>query len=593
MSLENCLKKRKLMKEKEENKFISIDILYEIVKYFNNIKDFINLSRINKYSYENLLINNLFNNLFHSIIESQYINQNEFILTNNLPNYLFEKLKYLNISLTENNLNILKQFKNINKLNLFYSEPSKFLNNNLITDIRTNKDYNTILESSLLKLKDNLTSLTVEDCKLKDNVIKDFVNLTFLKIVEIDFSFFRRDFYFTGKCLQNFKQLTYLYIYDNSIVKDLYLKDLINLQELHLPKCTNITGKYFYRFKNLEILNVTENKIDDCFLDNIVKITNLKRLSISNEKSNYFFYKLNSSFLRKMTNLEYLDIICDSTLDKDFCNLKNLKNLIVYSGKENKKIGNCFNYLNNLEELKCDLNIINDLKCLQKIKRLKIKKLSDNIKDEDLKYLTNIIEIKINESVIGEFLLNLLNLEKLTIMESLIKDEYFINLKNLQKLSLSDCSNISGECFNSLQNLKKLKLLNINTIFDNHLISLKKLQKLKIFYNNTITGECLKYFNHLKELYLNKTFIKEEYLEDLINIEKLQMQNCPCLVKGKFLLNMKQLRYLIIGEEWLFEGFYNFNDILELKRLISKEEKSLQEITKDIIEAKSKTVQEY
>ncbi|KAL9653355.1 hypothetical protein ABK040_001991 [Willaertia magna] len=82
--------------------FLSIDILLKIGEYLNDIKDYIYLLHINKFTYQNILNNVIF--------RTELFQYKKLTLTENLPKYLF-KIENLSLNKKGNDFNLLNEFK--------------------------------------------------------------------------------------------------------------------------------------------------------------------------------------------------------------------------------------------------------------------------------------------------------------------------------------------------------------------------------------------------------------------------------------------------------------------------------------------------
>ncbi|KAL9653156.1 hypothetical protein ABK040_006372 [Willaertia magna] len=458
----NNNKKRKL--EKKFSKF-TIEILYEIAKYFKNIKDFLSFANVNKYFYENLLLSTnslLTTQLFNDIFEntSYYIN-----LSDKLPQYVYNKLKEININYDKDTIYLLNNFTNLERLTINEMREGYIFEDKLNKLIKI-KFVNSNLNLNTFKNLKQLTILNCDNCVISLDCFNELINLKDLTII----SYAHNNLIFDVKSLQN----------------------LINLEHLHFQ--TKYRGDLFEYIGNL---------------------TNLKQLSI--------FSVYNSSFLQKLINLESLDILGSNFKDKDFINLKKLKNL--YIDNEDQLTGTCFTQLNHLEKLKFNLSCIKELKYLKNIKELNIVINEDNdklIKEIPPEVLPNIVEIGIADlKNDGAILLKLINLKSLEAVNSTISDKYFVNLKQLEHLEIHDCRKITGECLYCLQNLKTLRTSDTK-IKDSHLFQLKQLETLEVESCKNITGEFLLHLNKLKNLTIMGINIKQEYLELLKNMKNVK-----------------------------------------------------------------------
>ncbi|KAL9653345.1 hypothetical protein ABK040_001981 [Willaertia magna] len=173
----------------------------------------------------------------------------------------------------------------------------------------------------------------IENLRLK-STNKDFTLLNefkFLKCLEMRL---QNDFIFN-----KIPNLEMLYIVNST----LQLNTLLNLKQLkilNLLKC-DFKDDCLNELNNLEklIIRAPKKKISGKCLQNLQNLTTT-------------IYDTN--FLQKLINLTELDIqFIESANDKDFFNLQKLKKLSIYGYGQ---LNNCFKYLNNLEELFCQLN---------------------------------------------------------------------------------------------------------------------------------------------------------------------------------------------------------------------------------------------
>ncbi|KAL9648807.1 hypothetical protein ABK040_003740 [Willaertia magna] len=544
---------RELKRRKKELIF-SEDMLFEITKYIETLKDFISLSSVNKYFRNYLLKNKLpLNEIFK---------RNEIILTNNLPNYLFE-IEYLSLKKFGNhNFKLLNQFKELKCLFVWSLQNGYLLNFKKLKELYI---YNTNMNKILLNLSSELTNLTIGACEIvKEINFSKFTKLNSLTLLEC--------YNIPTNCLKNLNQLKKLSIFDNYSITDDSLNELINLEEFYINGCS-FTGICLQNFTNLKILDITDSNIKDDFLlnlnnlkelklyncrnilgnclQNLIKLehlsiqtcsnitninqylnnlTNLKYLKIYFCSSDEF---LTSNSLQNLTNLEYLEIRGKEFYDKDFCNLTKLKTLKINKidcfELEEMLTGAFLPYLTNLEILDC--NFIVEEKYCKNLKHLKTLSLwgLDNIISEDLSYLKNIKTISLfsslsnhQEDITGECLINMINLTRLQVIGTKIKDEHLINLTKLKYLDVSDCKNIIGDCLFNLCQLEELKISGTN--------------------------------------------IKDEHLENLINLKELHAFECVNLNSGKFLLNMNELNTFFFEKDMFIDG-----QIEELRKLVRNE----------------------
>ncbi|KAL9643370.1 hypothetical protein ABK040_001382 [Willaertia magna] len=512
--------------------FLSIDILINIGEYLNNVEDYIHLFQINKFVYKNILNN------FNAVLRNEIFKKDVIIYLNKrLPNYLFQ-LQYLNIILgNEINFTFFDKFKYLKYLEI-QSLPENFIfpNLQLLEELIIKKS--NLQKFTLINLQQQLTSLDLQNCFVKDEDISYFINLKKLNALQCD--------ELTGECLQNFTNLVDLSIelkdineidfYNLKQLKKLQIKgnilyencftDLVNLTELDVTNCNNFNGKCLLNLINLEKLNVYGTIVKDEYLKNLI---NLKEVDLS------YCNKITGECLLSFINLEYLTLKKNLSLrdDEYFKNLNNLKTL---------NISDC-------HDLKGKF-----LQYLTKLQKFYFESLS--ISEEYLKMLTNLNYLSFSQyldNIVGEFFLNLTNLKTLCIKTTFInnvKDEHLINLKQLNTLNLFYCESVVGTCFLNLENLTTLNLFYSSNVVDNYFQNLIHLQKLKLYYCENITGKCFNYLTNLKDLSLeNCKNVKAEFLEQLKNIFIIKISNCPQLCKkGKYLLNMENLNGLELND---------------------------------------------
>ncbi|KAL9641903.1 hypothetical protein ABK040_000280 [Willaertia magna] len=309
------------------------------------------------------------------------------------------------------------------------SQVNKYFYNSLF--VKENEILNYIIKQFKIKIKLNnelLPNYLFKINYLRVELLNEYNKFTRVKqFIENDFNL-----------LNKFKNLKYVEISNNFPENHNYIfPKLDNLEELKLSFCNlpNNSLQNLNYLKKLELISI--NKDIKINLENCINLTEL--------------FVINSSILenslQNLTNLEKLTLI-DSRKDiqnkVDFSNLKKLKYLKI----EGIIIDTTnFNKLPNLEELTCCLEEIDNLNNLKQIKKLKIGYLEINkninkqikrITDKDLIELPNIVELNVQQNIdiTGECLLKLINLEKLNINNTNIKDEYLINLQELKYLDI-------------------------------------------------------------------------------------------------------------------------------------------------------------
>ncbi|KAL9641631.1 hypothetical protein ABK040_001906 [Willaertia magna] len=488
--------------------FHSIDILSEIIKYLDDILDYINFAQTNKYIYEILLLQNS-----EYIIVNEHLNylfkKSNLSLNIELPNYLF-KIKYLNVEKdNNNNFNLLNNFKNLTSLTI-----------------------NKLPEDFILIDLPKLENLNITNTFVQNNT---FLNLQQLKTLKL------KDSYFPQCCFDGLKNLIELKIINFKNTKEeisnrICFKNLLNLQKLYVN--TNNT-----------------------FIYNLGEATKLKELTLLN-------VFVDCLFLQKLINLEKLKIGVNFK-HEDILNLTKLRKLKI---PKNKYVNTNFIKLISLEELECsDVVNVNDVKNIKKLKLIQIRYIGDNYLTQFNGINFVKIGLYYCDIFFEKTFVILKNLKKLKLCKcDILNEDYFSYLNNLKSLKIKNCDKITGKCLLFLNQLQKLHIKKSN-IKDEYLLNLKKLKKLNIFGCHNITGDCLLNLNLLKELNISNTNVKDEHLINLNNLKILYAINCSNL-KGTFLLKLKKLKEFYFEEEFDDYGCkIDFNlTIKDIKQLIKK-----------------------
>ncbi|KAL9646326.1 hypothetical protein ABK040_014479 [Willaertia magna] len=414
----------------------------------------------------------------------------------------------------------------------------------------------------------NLEELHLRD---KDSIPNNLQNLQKLKILEISGSLFFENSekidnclfglkslvalrifggMISGECLQYFKNLQSLILYDNNYVTNDNLNVLQNLTELKLNCCNNINCfKNLTKLKSLQYYYITKNN------------TYLEK----DDDNDYYFKEeiKEENFLQNLTNLTNLEVSGDLLKDEYFKNLINLKSLKIKGKVNNKLTGKIFKYLPNLELFKGNLIIEGKyLKYLSLLSKLTFKEIKEPIEINEIKILQKIKEIKLK------------NVKE-------IKLEYLKELTNLVVFTTKNVKNNIDftNSFLNLKRLRKLSIFNNSFIKDNDLKGLQNLTFLELNNCENITGECFLNLQQLKKLYLTEIKVGDEYLNNLIHLKIFHAKKCNNLIYGKFFLKMTELQEFAIKE---YEQIRN-EELNKLKNIILLNENiTLQEATEQM-----------
>jgi hypothetical protein len=306
----------------------------------------------------------------------------------------------------------------------------------------------------------NITKLWVSNCKLTNNGIGKFRNLTSLYI----------------DC-------------NNKHITDIGIKTLTKLTSFR-NESGKITSDSLIALTNLTCLHIDGSSIKD---NGIKHLTNLISLHVCGNK-------ITNNAIKMLVNLTHIDIVYNEKISIDV--LKQLPKLISLSLTESP-----------------DYSIGTGLSELLNLKHINIRNNHNNkiIGDDVIKYLTNLTGLNIwNNSVIGNtgiselkylIFLNLgccscitnstlATLTKLKILDlsnnNIITDNGITNLMDLTELNLSQNGTITDNGIKNLTNIESLSLNGNTKITWKSIVKLSKLEKLDIKNNKIITWEILR-----------------------------------------------------------------------------------------------------
>ena len=282
----------------------------------------------------------------------------------------------------------------------------------------------------------------------------------------------------------------------------------------------SIIDKPFQVFKNLEILDLSGNRIDKIIDPNI--FTGLNNLKILNLQSNQIIL-LNVLSLIPLENLEVLNFTWNLTRKNVLKIYKCLPSL--------KRLYLCCNKVKALEHNPLKLNISNCLQLLD-LQYNKIERISDTFFQSliNLKYLY--LNSNLIETLNSYHFQSLHNLEYLNLSHNRIEildDSLFLKLSNLKILKISN-NNIWYLHTDLLKNLQSLQLLDLS---NNKIVHVSS----KIFkFNRRLTDlslRCNSIIKIGKFAFINSRFKCIDLTHNLLNdLSKLMslMETCiDCL----------------------------------------------------------------
>ncbi|KAL9642567.1 hypothetical protein ABK040_011133 [Willaertia magna] len=325
----NGRKKRKI----ELNFCFTTEIIFEIIQYFEDPNDYLNLAQLNKYYYETMLINDsyLFNKFTDILIQFMRIK-----LSNNLPNYMF-KIQKLNITSSNSDFNLLQKFTNLKYFqvecltNLLPYDMLEFKGNcfKYLMSLETLSLNKILFDEQNIKYLTNVVNLTIkyiEEIKINEKFL-NLKNLYKLCITDC----------LTVNIKENLQSLRIVKIFESEVFGN--FNCFPNLKELILYH-TNVKDKQIMNLDKLQSLEIYPSITGEC----LASLTQLKKLDVQDIKE----YK----YLSYLKNLTDLSIRCTSIKDQDLNTLTNLKYLDI-SCCANIKSGKFLLNMNDLIELTC------------------------------------------------------------------------------------------------------------------------------------------------------------------------------------------------------------------------------------------------
>ncbi|KAK6228611.1 hypothetical protein SCA6_000951 [Theobroma cacao] len=340
------------------------------------------------------------------------------------------------------------------------------------------------------------------------------------------------------------------------------LKSLF-LQGNHIAGCVKNEGfaKLSSRLGNLEILDLSDNYLNDSILLSLSELSSLKCLNLAANVLTGTSHVNGFESFSRLSNLETLDLSGNSLKNSPLLHMGNLSSLKVLSLRRNNLGGTVrIHELNNLTNLK-NLD------------------LSDN-RIESLRPLYQGNETE----------LRLTSLEVLDLSWNLLRNNTFAFLRGLSSLKSLDMSSnqlqgsIDIEELNNLINLKKLdlhrnKIESLRSFQGSgrqlELTHLEELDLTDNLFNNNIFAS-LSGLSNLKSLYIRfnqlKGSIDMEDLSAFTNLEELDMSNNELnkFVAHKGNRSLRKLKILYLDNVFMTNG--SMTTLLELVEAFSSVE---------------------
>ena len=148
----------------------------------------------------------------------------------------------------------------------------------------------------------------------------------------------------------------------------------------------------------------------------------------------------------------------------------------------------------------------------------------DDIKIEELLYLTNLKELTLFNFKLDNYILSIiskLNLVKLVFVNCKIEDLSLITDLNLRDLQIINCKFDDFEYINDFINLENLTLQKFDFIDLSLLPIIKKIKKLDLYYSNIGNKEEIVSAQNLEELRIDRTNFDDLSLLANLNLKRL------------------------------------------------------------------------
>ena len=148
----------------------------------------------------------------------------------------------------------------------------------------------------------------------------------------------------------------------------------------------------------------------------------------------------------------------------------------------------------------------------------------DDIKIEELLYLTNLKELTLFNFKLDNYILSIiskLNLVKLVFVNCKIEDLSLITNLNLRDLQIINCKFDDFEYINDFINLENLTLQKFDFIDLSLLPIIKTIKKLDLYYSNIGNKEEIVSAQNLEELRIDRTNFDDLSLLANLNLKRL------------------------------------------------------------------------
>ncbi|KAK8548493.1 hypothetical protein V6N12_061405 [Hibiscus sabdariffa] len=367
----------------------------------------------------------------------------------------------------------------------------------------------------------------------------------------------------------------------------------VELKSLCLPGnaiagCIENEGfeKLSSNLRNLEILDLSENYLNDSIMLSLSELSSLRYLSLANNYLEGSSHRNGFQWLSRLSNLEILDLSGNSLKNNIMLHMKGLTSLKTLSLSSNLLKGKLLHIqdgthleLVNLEELDLNDNLFRNntfsfLKGLSSLKSLNMQwnDLQGSLDIKGLKNLTNLKELDVSGNRIESLesykddatkRQQMIHLEELHLEVNLLNNSVFASLKGFSNLRYLDISfnQLKGsllmkdlDAFSSLRELYMNKNQLKDFVVHKGCCDLKKLQVLDLSWN-AFEG------------------MLPNYLGNLTSLRELDVSHNQFSGNLTLLANLTSLRFLSLSTNHFQISFAPLANLPNLKVLYADENK--------------------
>ncbi|TYG78150.1 hypothetical protein ES288_D02G035000v1 [Gossypium darwinii] len=341
-------------------------------------------------------------------------------------------------------------------------------------------------------------------------------------------------------------------------------------------------GKLSSTLSNLEILDLSENYLNDSILLSLSELSSLRYLDLSHNKLEGSSHLRGFQLLSRLNNLETLDLSWNSLKNSILFHMRNLSSLKTLRLSGNELKGRMDHIqdgtqlrLTNLEELDLSDNLFrnNTISFLQGLSSLKsltlsVNRLQGSLDTKGLSNLTNLKKLDLSGNQIESF-------------QSFKDGGRKLELTHLEELNL-DGNQFNTSVFASLNKLSNLKSLSIRSNQLKGSIDMKDLEAFINLRELYMSGNELKdwvihqdsnVLSNLEEIYLDNSTLNTNILQSIgvfASLKTLSLSDCGLIgpLPNQGWCDLRNLEVLEVSENAL-EGMlpHCFSNLTSLRVL--------------------------